>query len=721
MLGRSVILVMAFVLPQVQAENSEQDKSVVESEDLGNKSVDLENNSHLEDLVVTATRTGKKPFDTPAFVDLVSEHDLRERRLSRTVPEALKEVPGVMVQKTAHGQGSPYIRGFTGFRTLFLIDGIRLNNSTFRDGPNQYWNTVDPLSISRMEVVKGPSSVLYGSDAVGGTVNAITKSRTTFGEGFLANGELYYRFSSAEKSHMGRAEVSGSMDQKLGFLLGGSLKNFGDMRGGDSVGLQRKTGYDEWDGDFKMEYFLDDDSSLVFAHQRVDVDDAWRSHKTVCGISWEGTTIGSEKKRVLDQRRELTYLQYNRKDPTSFIENVKTSFSYQIQEEEQFRVKSDDTSDKQGFDVGTLGISVQMDRPSKAGLWTYGVEYYRDNVDSFKKKYEADGSLDSIEIQGPVADDANYDLLGVFLQDDIPLQERCDLILGARYTYAAADADTMEDPVTGDETSLSDSWGTVVGSARLVYGIDQQGHWNLFTGVSQGFRAPNLSDLTRLDTARSNEIETPSPDLDPEKFVSYEVGIKTQQDDWSGQLAYYYTDIHDMIVRTPTGNIIDGDAEVTKKNAGDGYIHGIELGTRYRFLPRFTAFTAFSWMYGKVDTYPTSSTEKKSDTVDRLMPPMGNCGVQWNHETKKYWVEGVCAFALKADKLSDRDKSDTQRIPPGGTPGYAVFSLRSGWEIVKDLSLSAAVENIFNEDYRIHGSGQNEPGRSLVFGFNWRF
>jgi len=84
-------------------------------------------------------------------------------------------VPGVMVQKTGHGQGSPYIRGFTGFRTLLMIDGIRLNNAVFRDGPNQYWNTVDPFSIERLEVVKGPSSVLYGSDAIGGTVNVITR------------------------------------------------------------------------------------------------------------------------------------------------------------------------------------------------------------------------------------------------------------------------------------------------------------------------------------------------------------------------------------------------------------------------------------------------------------------------------------------------------------------------------------------------------------------
>ncbi|MHC4944268.1 MAG: TonB-dependent receptor plug domain-containing protein [Planctomycetota bacterium] len=707
-------LVIAIAIPQARADNPENVEPVAQSEN-------GETPHQLEDIVVTATRTENDPFEVPAYINTVDEKDIKERLLSRTVPEALKETAGVMVQKTSHGQGSTYIRGLTGFRTLFLIDGIRLNNSVFRDGPNQYWTTVDPLSLDRLEIVKGPSSVLYGSDAVAGTVNAITRSRKEFGEGFLWDRSLYYRYSSAEDAHVGRAEISGSFDQDLGFLLGGSLKDYGDVRGGHKFGLQRKTGYDEVNGDFKLEYFPDVDSKLVLALQSADINDAWRTHKTVYGISWEGTSIGSELRRDLDQTRKLTYAQYSQKNIGPWIDEIKTSISYQVQEEDQFRIKNDTTSDKQGFDVRTLGVSLQMESDSQTGKWTCGAEYYRDSVDSFRKKFNPDGSLDSIEIQGPVADDSHYDLLGIYLQNEIPVSKRLDLILGARYNYAAADADSMEDPVSGNETSLDDSWDTVVGSARLLYGLDQTKNWNLFMGVSQGFRAPNLSDLTRLDTARSNEIETPSPDLDPEKFISGELGVKTRYENWSGQIAYYYTDIQDLVVRTPTGNIIDGDAEVIKKNSGDGYVHGIELDARYRFLPCFTAFTSFSWLYGEVETFPTSTSGKKTDTLDRLMPPMGNLGVRWDHESLDHWIEAVCNFADKADKLSERDKADTQRIPPGGTPGYFVFHLRSGWKIMKDLTLSVAIENISNVDYRIHGSGQNEPGRSIVMGVDFRF
>ncbi|MBI4711972.1 MAG: TonB-dependent receptor plug domain-containing protein, partial [Planctomycetes bacterium] len=120
-----------------------------------------------DEIVVTASRREAKVFDSPYTISVIDSEEIQSRQMSRTTPDILSEEPAVMLQKTSMGQGSPYLRGFTGFRNVFLIDGIRLNNSTFREGPNQYWNTVDPFTIQRLEIVKGPASVLYGSDAIG--------------------------------------------------------------------------------------------------------------------------------------------------------------------------------------------------------------------------------------------------------------------------------------------------------------------------------------------------------------------------------------------------------------------------------------------------------------------------------------------------------------------------------------------------------------------------
>lgn len=674
----------------------------------------------LEEVVVTGTRTEKAEFALPYVADVIDAKAMQNVRLSRTVPEALRETPAVMVQKTSHGQGSPFIRGFTGFRTLFLIDGIRLNNSTFREGPNQYWSTVDPFSVERLEVVKGPGSVLYGSDAIGGMVNALTVSRSEYGAGVDWDGRAYYRYASAEDSHTGHGEVSGSVSNRFGFHLGGSYKDFGDLEGGSDTGTQPMTGYDEWDVDGKLEYFLNPNSKVVLAHQAVEQADVWRTHRTIFGKSFHGTVVGTDRQHIFDQDRDLTYLQYQGRELGSVVDAVTVSVSYQQQDERLARVGSDGKQEQSGVDVDTAGAWVQLETLSAVGLWTYGVEYYRDWVDSGSASVATNGTV-TTAIQGPVADDATYDLAGVFVQDDMPLGERVELILGARYTYAHVEAQRVRDPVTGGVTSIEDDWDTVVGSGRVLYKADHADHWRLFAGVSQGFRAPNLSDLSRLDTARSGEIETAAPGLEPERYINYEIGVKGQSANWSGEIAYFYTDIEDMIVRAPTGNTVNGLLEVTKRNAGDGFVQGVELSGRYRFHPRFTAFGWVTWMEGDVDSFPTSAPVSQREPLSRLMPLTGEIGLRWDHPSGRGWVEAVCLMADKQDKLSTEDKRDTQRIPPGGTPGYAVVALRGGWQINHRALVSATVENITDADHRVHGSGVNEPGTNFVVGLDVRF
>ena len=523
----------------------------------------------------------EKVVDVAGSVHVVTVEELRNRRVVRTLPEALREIPGVLVQKTGHGQGSPFIRGFTGFRTLLLIDGVRVNNSVFRDGPNPYWNTVDPLSVGQMEIIKGPSSVLFGSDAIGGTVNLVTRSHEEFGKGLSLGGGIYQRVATAENSYVGRVESSGNAGGRFSFLAGANVKNFGDLEGGQEVGLQPKTGYDEVDGDLKFEFFFKEGARLTFAHQRVDQNDAWRTHKTIFGVPWRGTSVGSEKQRRLDQRRHLTYLQYHQEDVHSAIKRLKFSLSYHRQEEQRFRIHQNERRDLQGFNVGTTGAMARVESPSRLGNWTYGIEFYRDEVSSFRRDFNPDGSLRQVRIQGPIADDANYQTLGIYAEDKISALEQLDIIVGARYSYSKVEAGRVLDPIEDSAFSIADDWSKVVASARALFHLDQQDRLNLFGGLSQGYRAPNLSDLTRFDTARSNEIETPVRGLDPESFLAYEVGLKADYPDWVAQVAYFYTDISRMIVRTPTGHVIEEAFEVTKTNSGDGFVHGVEIDTRF--------------------------------------------------------------------------------------------------------------------------------------------
>ncbi len=654
--------------------------------------------------LVTATRGAESWIEAPYATTVIQPQDLA-RRFARTTPQALAGVPGASVQETGYGQGSPYLRGFTGYQTLLLIDGIRLNNSVFRAGPNQYWSTVDPLSIARLELVRGPSSVLYGSDALGGTVNVLTAGPTTWGEGFRHSESLHYRFTSADTSDVVRAEVAGTFGHETGFLLGADGKWFDDVSGGRDIGMQENTGYDEWAGDLKLEHFLGTKTRLVLAHQRLQQDDAPRTHRTIFAESFEGTTVGTDRRHDFDQQRALTYLQLHGEEHGGALDAFHASVSWHDQEEVLERVTGGGAASAQGFDVETLGLFAHASADSGLGRLTYGGDYYRDGVDSFSSTQP---------IQGPVADDATYELFGAFLQDEFALSERTTLTLGGRFNRAAVDAGSVFDPVSAARTDLQDDWHALVGSARFLHRLEPDA-LHLFGGVSQGFRAPNLSDLTRLDSARSNEFEIPSPGLDPEYTTSYELGLKALAPRATSQVALFYTDVRDLILRRPTGNVNGaGQFEVVKENVGDGYVYGVEAESAVRVGGGWELFGSATFVEGKVDTFPTSAPVTDEEYLDKLMPFSAQLGTRWEQEDT--WFEFVAQGAGDADKLSTADTLDTQRIPPGGTPGYLVFHARGGWRLGRHLALDLGLENLLDEDYRVHGSGLNRPGRSLVLG-----
>ena len=673
--------------------------------------------SRLDEMVVTPGRHPAALFSEPASAEVVPEADLSGERAPRSLADALESVTGVMVQKTGYGQASPYLRGLTGFRTLLLVDGIRLNNAAFRDGPNQYLATVDHLSLARAEVVRGPSSVLYGSDSMGGTVNLIPREPLFEDEGGGFGGRFFERLASAERSSVTRLEAHGVAGPDVAFLAGVDRKVFGDLRSGG--GRLPDTGYDEWDADARVRWRAADRLEFTLGFQHVAQDDVPRTHKTIHSRSWHGTTVGSELRRDLDQTRDLLSLRARMAEPFEAVEELVATFSWQRQDEVQLRDRTGHRRDRQGFTVSTLGLTVQAASATAIGRLTYGFDAYRDSVDSLSEKIDpTTGAVTSRAIQGPVADDATYDLLGVFVQDEIAVRDDFRVLVGVRGTRARADANRVQDPVTGDAIALDDSWSAVVGSLRATYtGLTDT---NLWAGVSQGFRAPNLSDLTRLDTARTNEVETPSPGLDPERSLTFELGATWTGESVRAEVTVFRTELRALIQRFPTGEMIDGAMEVTKANVGDGWTQGIEAGAEADLGAGFTAFGSVAWIAGKADTYPTSDPVLERVHLDRLPPLCGRIGGSYRHESG-LTARAVLRFAAKADRLSPRDEEDTQRIPPGGTPGYGVLDLSASYPVTEFADVTLGVENLTDRSYRIHGSGQNDAGRNLILTILVRF
>ena len=665
----------------------------------------------------TALRRELLAFDVPAAVSIREGADITRRRLVRSAPEALRALPGVLIQKTAPGQSSPFIRGFTAYHNLLLIDGVRLNHSAMRSGPNQYWSTVDPYTIGRLEVVRGPHSVLYGSDAVGGTVNVLTGRRMCYSSGTDVDARLYGRAASAE--HMGgaRLEFEGNHGQRFGWFGGVTARTFGNIVSG--AGELPGTGdWHEAAGDLRFDYHLSRSWSLTLAGQHMSQDDVPRTERTIFSVPYAGTSVGSELRRDHDQERTLVYARANYHGGGA-IERGHATLSWQRHDEERDRLRTGDRQDLQGFTLQQVGVSLQGESRTRIGHLTYGAEWYHDEVDSFRRNFVG-GVQGTPVIQGPVGDDATYDLVGVYVQDE--WHWGCwDFFAGLRFNYAAADAKRVDNPAVagsdpttpGNIIRVKNDWTNLVGSLKTQYRINAR--WHAYGGVSQAFRAPTLHDLTSLDS--TSVVETPAPDLEAEEYVQFEAGLKTQQRRVTAEAAAWYTLIDNAIVRSPTGVLIMGVPEVRKDNIGDGHAWGLEASAAWRFSSAWTVYGNAGWMDSEVKEFDAASGALVDSPLSRQSPFHSLLGLRLEPRTSRGWLSFEWEYAAKADQLSLRDKSDTRRIPPGGTPSWNVVNLRGGIEFGTGSSVTLAIENLFDRNYRIHGSGQNETGINLVLGF----
>lgn len=678
----------------------------------------------LDPLVVTAERMASPLSETPYAAVSLDEAFLRANT-RRTLPEALQYTPGVLVQKTGNGQGSPFIRGFTGRQNLLLMDGVRINNSTFRSGPVQYWNTLDPFSIDHLELIKSQGSVLFGSDAIGGTLNAFGKASNFRGQAtdraYLGGAASYEFRSNGQGSHLGRLETETGVGGQFGLLLGLSAKDFGDIEDA-AVGRMRNTGYPEQDLDLRIDWAVTADSTLTLAQYCVNQDDVARWHRTLDNPGWseDGHVAAPGKWTTdnFDQERALTYLRYAGTNPqaNAAIQRWNATLSYQASDDSEWQNRLGDPAAGSrpirgsSIHVETFGLDLMLESKLGPGALVYGLDYYHDWVDS--SGYQTNPADTNRRESLPIGDDSEYDLLGVYGQYVWKPVGPLEITAGARYTYAEATVGRYYNSSNVVQPGQSQDWNSVVGSLRALYHLDPC--WSVYGGLSQAFRAPNLDDLSGNATARAGNDSLGSATLDPETFLTYEVGVRRHTEDLSVSLAAFYTDAKDLIVPVAISN---GSSTTVATNASDGYVYGFELDGAWRIYPQWTLSGFAAWQDGRTDTpaYLGGPVRDKPNT--RQLPLSGSLALRWTAASQQYWVEGRVLAADTEDRITAADQAaDNQRIPSGGTPGYIVASLHAGWQVNEKLALNCGLENLTDESYRNHGSGQNEPGFNAIVG-----
>lgn len=701
----------------------------------------------LPPIVTAPSRAEQDAFKADRTVNTVSRDDLLKLQAMGT-PEALQEVPGVMAQKTNRGAGSPYLRGLVGPRNLLVIDGIRLNNATFRTGPNQYLSLLDPSATRRLEVLMGPASVTYGSDAMGGVVASepwqVRKKPGTSAFALLQT-------ASADLS----AGLSGTASWKgesAGIRVGGAVRQFGQLTagGGQVVPLSE---YQSGAWHLRGRYDLGKHTSL--------------------GVSWFGTRlrdagridrINQGRFRLYDNDSDIGWVELRHRSPAGLLKSLRVAATFHRTWEDVQRFRCNVTDplaerDKCIADglparhndsvtpagnvhrqehwedtVLTPGfMAVAQLRITEGIEATIGTEGQHDMVDATKRERRADKNdwAWDVKDRGNFSSGSTYTQGGVFGLADVRLlrNDAGELKLsgGGRLSMFAAQADNVPQFGTVQYSQLG-----AVGSLGLRWLSTKK--WASWLHVSQGFRAPNLQESTVLGDTGS-KIEVPNGDLKPESSVAMELGVRTRLKRLELAAVGFMNLLSDTIDERELAQSewtklglsaadVDNKPVVQRINAGAGRFVGAELSATVNLAASMAVWLKGSFIQGEI--------ERKDETVTarRTPPPMGNAGFRWNVTgVDGLQVEVYSRFAAGQDELHPSDVSDLRICEspenPGktykdlgqtcpGTAGWATANVRVRYKLGKQLRLDVAGLNLLDAQYRYHGSGIDEPGRGVA-------
>jgi iron complex outermembrane receptor protein/hemoglobin/transferrin/lactoferrin receptor protein len=674
----------------------------------------------IPEVVVSASRvTEERRLEQPLAVSLIVP-TVADIGRGNVAVDLLRDMPGVHVQQTSAGQGAVVLRGLVGNQVLLLVNGIPLNNGTYRDGPGQYLATIDPESIERIEVIRGPASVLYGSDAQGGVVNVITKTHASAEpRSFRFAGKA----SSANDGYRGRMSA-GWAGSNWSVAAGGSLGSAGNLRAG--AGLeQQPSGFDVGGFDAEVSYTNGRRHAFRAGVQHFEMSDVARYDRYV---DFRTPGAGPDFEHVFDpQTRQLAFARYGFSPRAGAVTRVEATASLAIQREGRSRIRllssgePDATRTRWRDDVYTPGLSIVGSSIIVVGKYpvqlAWGGDVYHDELNSEGLEEDTDTGARTPLVRetsaGPMPtgrfpDGASADRMGVFVSGDIDLVSGLRLTAGVRWSYFRNEADVGTDFGGLVENSSAD----LTGQVGIV--ATPASPWRIAFRLAEGFRAPNLYDLTNVGPVPGG-IALPNANAMPERSLSTELGVRYSTVPAALEITGYYTRITDFIDRTVgTFNgdtLFQGERVFQGRNVGTAQMAGVEAEGVLRVGPLETRGTLL-YTHGRQED--ASGLEAP---MAKIPPLSGGATAQWTAPDRRTWVAYTFQWSARQDRLGERDLRDS-RIPDGGTSGFVAHGVSAGTTLIPRVTLSAGLENIGDKLYRTHASGVDNAGRHVWVGIN---
>jgi hemoglobin/transferrin/lactoferrin receptor protein len=681
---------------------------------------------YLTPIAVTATRSPKDVFLTPVPVAVLDRYDIRARA-PNSVADLFRGLAGLDVSGVGLTQVRPIIRGQRGQRILLLSDGQRLNNSRRQQDFGEVPALIDVGAVDRVEVVRGPASVLYGSDAIGGVVNVITRSPEMPG----LHGSGGVRYSGADDQERAYANAAGRFG-RWAVQLGGALRgsqdydapagSFGAITLTDATRVN-DTGGADWSMDAYLGYRVAENHEVFARLDRYDADTAGFGYIdptaydpgaptiritypeqsfTKVGVGYRGTALGSA---LADRVEVLGYVQNNERrlnlditipdfaGPGSRIDIAQRNFT----------------------DLETWGARIEARKLATARVaLTYGLDYFRDrsgNSDSSTTTFTGPPiPPDSNAV--PTVPNATYRSAGLFAQGDVSVSSRLSLILGARYQWVRAE--TRPTPgITAPLTTSTDQ--TVVGSGGAVYRLTDA--VSLVGTVGRAFRSPNLVErFFNGLTPEGAAYQSPNPDLRAETSLNVDLGMRVRAGRVYVEGFVFQNDIHDGVRIAATGDTVNGLPEYQNVNVDKLRFRGVELSGRVRG-PAGLSFT------GSFTHLDSEDVLDPSNPVGETFSTSYRATLRYDDPRDRFFAE----YELRGN--GDRKDVLPGTNPVGATlPGFVVHHARAGVTLFRrglhTQRLGLAVLNVTDALYAEFTNVsffRPETGRSLLVTYDVTF
>jgi len=704
---------------------------------LGNNNIVLERRTsagtlNLQQVTISATRNEQDVNSVPSTVTVQTREDL-DRNNVNNIKDLVRYEPGVSVGGAGQRAGlTGYnIRGIDGDRVLTQVDGVQVPDSFF-NGPYAQTNRnyVDPEIVKRVEILRGPASVLYGSNAIGGAVSYYTlDADDIIKPGKDVGARLKTGYSSADDSWLTSGTVAGRTGEFDGLLHlsqrnGHETESYGETGG---TGLNRTEANPEdvrttnvlaklgWD------YADDARLGLTYEHYKDDVDTNQLS--AVGGPFNAGRGFGFYKSRTGNDTvtRERFGIEHRFGLDTALADNIKWSLNYQIAKADQsteeiyapsrtvLRKRDTTYKDRQWvFDAQADKSFAIADTDHRI---TYGTTIKQDKVTGLRTgsgtcltvagACRVIGAPSAADTLTPASDfpDPTITSYSLFAQDQISWGN-WTFLPGARYDYTKLDPHVTEEFLAtadqsgnGDVSDDSKTWHRLSPKFGTTYSFNDNYTW--YGQYAEGFRTPTAKALYgRFENLAGGYQVAPNPDLEPEKSKSYETGLRGQFEAGSFDMAVFYNKYRDFIDENA---ITPGYTETTfqSNNIAHATIKGVELKGRLN-LDSFGAPTglytqgSMAYLYGRNDD--------TGQPLNSINPLTGVFGL--GYEQDKYGA--LLNWTLV--KRKTRVDSTSFKTPDGTstqfkTPGYGVLDLAGFYKVTDDVTINAGLYNLTNKKY----------------------